>query len=229
MPGGRRGSLRPPDARSAGRQIDDHACGQESRRLALVRRCARVRQRTPPSGSDRDGPGDSHAALRRGRSAIAALAHVGADDTIGLLQAGRDSKLRQNTPKARGVRSAAGRSGRNDFRVPFSVASGPRRRVAGGGNAGVRLVFRRERPAHTTDRSRYGQLLGRTPPGSSQREQGRRIGAVVSSWSRGDTAVQARRDDRPKETNISGGKPSRRSRHHTANEPRGPPCLNPNS
>ena len=92
LPGGRRRSLRQSHARTAGRQIDDHACGQESRRLALVRRRARIRQRTPSSGSDRDGPGNSHAALRRGRPAIAALAHGAADHAVGLLQAGRDPR-----------------------------------------------------------------------------------------------------------------------------------------
>ena len=92
LPGGRRRSLRQPHARTAGRQIDDHACGQESRRLALVRRRARVRQRAPSSGADPDGPGNSHAALRRGRPAIAALADVAADDAVGLLQAGRDPR-----------------------------------------------------------------------------------------------------------------------------------------
>ena len=152
----------------AGRQIDVHACGQESQRLALVRRRARIRQRTPSSGSDPDGPEDSHAALRRGRPAIAALAHVASDHAVGLLQAGRDQELRQDTPETRSVRSAARGGGSNDFCLPFCVAGGSRRRVAGRGNARVRLVSGRERPAHSTDRSRYGQLLGRAPSGSTQ-------------------------------------------------------------
>ena len=48
--------------------------------------------------------------------------------------------------------------------------------------------------------------------------KGAEFSAVVSSWSCGDTAVQARRDDRPKETSISNGQPSRRSCDRTATQ-----------
>ena len=166
--GGRRRPLRQPHARTAGRQVDVHARGKDNQGLALVRGCARLRQRAPAAGADPDGPGDSHAALRRGRPAIAALAHVAADGAVGLLQAGRHRELRQSTPATGSVRSAARGGGSNDFRLPCGLAGRSRRGVAGRGDAGVRLVPGRERPADNADRSRYGQLLGWAPSGSTQ-------------------------------------------------------------
>ena len=130
-----------PHARTAGRQADDHACGKENRRLALVRGRARVRQCTPSSGSDRDGPGNSHAALRRGRPAIAALAYGAADHAVGLLQAGRDPKLRQDTP-ATSKRSISSRWKRLQRSLPVFLHGGWTAAQSGGwGQCGRSIGF----------------------------------------------------------------------------------------
>ena len=229
----RRGHRRPhrqPYARTAGRQADGHARGKGNQGLALVRGRARLRQRAPSAGADPDGPGHSHAALRRGRPAIAALAHGAADHAVGLLQAGRDRELRQGAPATGSVRSAARGGGSNDLRLPYGLAGRSRRGVAGRSDAGVRLVPGRERPAHNADRSCYGQLPGWAAPGSAQPEQGCRVGAVVSSRSCGDTPVQARRDDQSERNPHPRLVHSRaRSRDRTGNDPREPLCLNPDS
>ena len=136
--------------------------------LGLVRRRARLRQCAPSAGADPNGPGDPYAALCRGRPPIAALAHVASDRAVGMLQAGWDQELRQDPPEARSVRSAAGRGGGDDFRVPCRMAGGWRRGVAGRGDARVRLVSGRKRPADSADRSRYGQLFGWASSGSTQ-------------------------------------------------------------
>ena len=60
--------------------------------------------------------------IRRGRAPIAALAHVAPDRAVRMLQTRRHQELRQDSPEARRVRSAAGRGGGNDFRVPCRVA-----------------------------------------------------------------------------------------------------------
>ena len=113
-----------------------------------------LRTRTPP--------------LRRSRPAIAALAHVASDHAVGMLQTGRDQELRQVPPETGSVRSAASRGGSNDFRLPCCGAGGWRRGVASRGDARVRLVSGRKRPADNADRSRYGQLLGWAASGSTQ-------------------------------------------------------------
>ena len=77
-------------------------------------------------------------------------------------------ELRQAPPETGSVRSAASRGGSNDFRLPCCGAGGWRRGVAGRGDARVRLVSGRKRPADNTDRSRYGQLLGWAASGSTQ-------------------------------------------------------------
>ena len=74
-------------------------------------------------------------------------------------------RLRQ---RSGGVRSAASRGGGNDFRLPRCGAGGWRRGVAGRGDARVRLVSRRKRPAHDTDRCQDGQLFGWVASGSTQ-------------------------------------------------------------
>ena len=227
---GRRRRLRQPRAQATGRQVDGRCSPQaETQGLGLVRRRARLRQCAPSAGADPNRPGDRDAGIRRGRPAIAALAHVASDHVIGILQAGRDQELRQAPPEARSVRSAAGRGVGNDFRLPCRVAGGWRRGVAGRGDARVRLVSGRKRPADDADRSRYGQLFGWASSGSAQREQGRRIGAIVSSRSCGDSAVQARCCDRPNETCVQIGHPTRIGTNRTSNDPREHLCPNPNS
>ncbi len=104
----------------------------------------------------------------RGRPPIASLAHVASDHVIGIFQTRWDQELRQAPSETRSVRSAASRGISNDFCVPCCVAGGGRRGVAGRGNACVRLVSGRKRPADSTDRSRHGQLLGWAPSGSIQ-------------------------------------------------------------
>ena len=160
--------LRQPHAQTIGRQVDVPVFCNGNQRLGLVRRPARIRQCAPSPGADPNGPDDPDASLRRGRPPIAPLAHVASDHVIRILQTGRDQELRQAPPEARSVRSAAGRSVSNDFRLPCCVAGGRRRGVAGRGDARVRLVSGRKRPADNTDRSRYGQLLGWAPSGSTQ-------------------------------------------------------------
>ena len=177
---------------AAGRSIAVHARRDGIERLVLVRGRARLRQSAPVAGDDPDRPGDPNAGLCRGRPAIAALADGAADGAVRLLQAGRDRELRQSPPAARRVRPAAGRGAGGDFRLPRGGAGRWRRRVAGGGAAGLRLVPRRKRFEDNADRLRYGQLLGWTSSGSAEREQRRRIGAVLSARPRRDAAVRTR-------------------------------------
>ena len=165
---GRRRRLRQPPAQTIGRQVDVPVLCNGNQRLGLVRRRARIRQCAPSPGADPNGPDDPDADLCRGRPPIAALAHVASDHVIGIFQTRRDQELRQAPPEARSVRSAASRGGSNDFCLPCCVAGGWRRGVAGRGDARVRLVSGRKRPADNTDRSRHGQLFGRAPSGSTQ-------------------------------------------------------------
>ena len=74
-------------------------------------------------------------------------------------------KIRQ---QARSVRSAARRGGGDDFRVPCRVARGSTARSGGRGDARIRLVSGRKRPADGADRSRYGELFGWASSGSAQ-------------------------------------------------------------
>ena len=85
--------------RTAGRQVDVHALGKENQELALVRRRSCIRQRAPSPGADPNGLDDPHAAVRRGRPAIATLAHVASDHALGMLQTGWDQELRQVPPE----------------------------------------------------------------------------------------------------------------------------------
>ena len=102
-------------------------------RLALVRRRSRLRQRAPVAGFDSNRPGDPYAALRRGRSSVASLAHVDSDRAVRMLQAGWLQKLRQDSPQARSVRSAA--ASRRPPRFPRALPRGARMAAKSGRTA----------------------------------------------------------------------------------------------
>jgi hypothetical protein len=203
---GRRGRpLRRPPAWAIGRQVDVNALRKANQGLGLVRGHACIRQRASSAGADRNRIENEHTDLRRRWPAIATLAQVATNRAIGMLQAGRHRELRQTSTRPGSVRSTAGRGGSNDFRVPCCVAGRWRPGVAWRSDACVRLVSGRERPAHGAHRCGYGQLLGWASSGSTQREQRRRVGAVVSSCACGDTRVQASYGGGPKETRIQIG------------------------
>ena len=165
---GRRRPCRQPHARAAGRQVDVLARGDETEDWLWFEDVLAYDNARLPQALIQTGLATQHAALCRGRPAVAALAHGAADRAIGMLQAGRNQELRQAPPEARSVRSAARRGGSDDFRLPCGVAGGWRRGVAGRGDARVRLVSGRKRPADNADRSRYGQLFGWASSGSTQ-------------------------------------------------------------
>ncbi len=155
-------------APTSGRQIDVVALGKENQKLALVRRRTWLRQCAPSPGADSNRTEDPHATLHRSRPAIATLAHVASDHAHGMLQTGWHQELRQVPSETGSVRSAARGGGSNDFRLPCCGAGAWRGRVASRGDARVRLVSGRKRPADNADRFRDGQLLGWTASGSTQ-------------------------------------------------------------
>ena len=131
---GRRRPLRQRHAQDIGRQVDGSVSRKPTQGLALVRRRSRLRQCAPFAGADPNGPGDRYAVAtsrpasdRCAGSCRCRPRHPGASG--------------RSAPKASAgfaaaparVRSAAGRGGSSDFRLPRRVAGGRRRGVAGRG------------------------------------------------------------------------------------------------
>ena len=137
------------------------------------------------------GLSDRSARLRRCRLAILGLAHDDADGTIGLFQAGRLGQLRRQAEAAKGVRSAAFGSHRDNLGLPRRLACGRQSRMAGRRRARIRMVSRQQRSVDAPGRSRNGELPGWAALRPAEREQRRRIHRVLSSQPRGNSSACA--------------------------------------
>ena len=157
----------------------------------MVRGRACLRQRAPASGLDRDWHGDANAGLCRCRIEVAALAHDTTNVIGRAFPACRDCRLRRTTATSARVRSAARGSNGDDRGMPRGLAGGWRCPVESDCKSRLRMVFRRQRPIPGIGRSSDRKLPRWIASRSRQRKLRRRVGCMLSPWSRGDSSIGA--------------------------------------